>query len=93
MRRELQGIFAVGRPVIFVGGEDSSIARWTVESGGGWVVRENDIESLLKAVSEATDPAERERRGSAARAYAERHFDLTTNCNRICELVEAVRIV
>ena len=31
---KLQGIFAEGRPAIFVGAAESSIARWVIESGG-----------------------------------------------------------
>ena len=87
---KIQGIFGVGKPVIYVGAQDSSIASWTRESGAGWVIPENDVEALLRAIAEARSPLERERRGVAARAYAEKHFDMNRNCARICELVEGI---
>src|SRR5690606_1426934 len=43
VRSKLQGIFAVGRPVIFVGDRESSIGQWITESGGGIVVPPGDI--------------------------------------------------
>jgi glycosyltransferase involved in cell wall biosynthesis len=71
---KLQASFAVGRPVIFVGGESQDMARWILESGGGWVVAEDDGSGLLRAVAEAGDAAERARRGRLALAFAEARF-------------------
>jgi glycosyltransferase involved in cell wall biosynthesis len=85
---KLQGIFAVGRPVIFVGAEQNSLAHWIRESGAGWVVATDDTNALSEAVAAAHDPAERQRRGRAAREYAETQFDQSTNCTRIAELIE-----
>ena len=59
-----------------------------MESGGGWVVAENDVEALLEAVLQAGDPAERIRRGGAALAFARRHFDISATCGRIAEILE-----
>lgn len=86
---KFQGIFAVGRPVILVSGRDNSLAQWIEESGGGWVVPEGDVEALLAAVAAARDPAERLRRGRAARAFAEERFSAARNLARLCDLVEA----
>ncbi|HET8644567.1 MAG TPA: glycosyltransferase family 4 protein, partial [Vicinamibacteria bacterium] len=44
--------FSAARPVIFVGARTSDAAAWIEESGGGWVVRERDVEGLLAAVAE-----------------------------------------
>ena len=85
---KLQAAFVVGRPVIFVGPADSSPARWIRESGGGWVVAENDVDGLVAAVREALDAPERNARGRRARRYSEAHFDLATNCARIGEMIE-----
>ncbi len=41
---KLQGAFALGRPVIFVGGRRNEAAAWIAESGGGWAVDEGDVE-------------------------------------------------
>ncbi|MCE9616614.1 MAG: glycosyltransferase family 4 protein [Lentisphaerae bacterium] len=85
---KLQNVFALGRPVIFVGAAANSIAQWIRESGGGWVVGIDDTAGMLQAVREAREPRERERRGAAAQAYAARHFDRTANCTRMCEALE-----
>jgi colanic acid biosynthesis glycosyl transferase WcaI len=84
---KLQNIFAIGRPIIFVGGTDSECAIWVRESGGGWVVRERDVDSLVRAIAEARDPAERRRRGRLALQYARQNFDLRRNCDRLATLV------
>jgi len=86
---KLQGIFAVGKPVILVGSESSSAAQWIKESHGGWVVPPNDIDALVQAIREASGEEERVKRGQAALEYGNRHFDQTLNSNRICDLLES----
>jgi colanic acid biosynthesis glycosyl transferase WcaI len=76
---KLQGIFAAGRPVIFVGSRTSSTGRWIIESGAGWVIAPGDIGALGSAIKDASDPVERDRRGRLARDYALLHFDARTN--------------
>jgi glycosyltransferase involved in cell wall biosynthesis len=85
---KLQGIFAVGRPVIFVGSRTSDIAKWIAEARGGWIVAPGDVDGLLGAVAAASDPAEAARRGTAARAFAERVFD-PRNCLLIASRIES----
>lgn len=80
--------FSVGRPVIFVGGRENDAAAWIEEAGGGWIVPEDDVDALLRAVEEARDPEERRRRGAAGLAFARDHFAGGTNCVRISELLE-----
>jgi hypothetical protein len=80
---KLQGIFAVGRPVVFVGSADSSIGRWVLESGGGWVVAAGDVAGLRSALDEACDPEVRSNRGEAAAKFAKSHFDRITNVKRV----------
>jgi len=87
---KLQAAFTLGRPVIFVGARENEAAEWVLASGGGWVVGEDDVAGLLKAVASAADPAERARRGALARAFARRHFDRETNTARIAELLEGI---
>ena len=79
---KLQGIFASGRPVIFIGSTDSSIGRWVEESGGGWVVSPADMEGFLDALEQARVPQERMARGRAARCFAAAHFDKAANVAR-----------
>jgi glycosyltransferase involved in cell wall biosynthesis len=85
---KVQAAFGLGRPVIFVGPRDSEPADWIVASGGGWVVGEGDVAGLLRAVSEARNPAERRRRGEAALAFARVHFDREKNTSRLADLLE-----
>ena len=80
---KLQGIFAIGRPVIFVGSEDCAMGSWIRESNGGWVVPPEDLESLEKALHESLIVKNREEKGRNARKYAERHFQAKRNAARI----------
>jgi glycosyltransferase involved in cell wall biosynthesis len=83
---KLQGIFAVGRPVVFVGSRESSIGRWVEESGGGWVVAAGDVAGLRAALEEARDPEVRRTRGEAAARFAAKCFDRETNVKRVVEV-------
>ncbi|MCW1887330.1 glycosyltransferase family 4 protein [Luteolibacter flavescens] len=83
---KLQGIFAVGRPVLFVGDVKSSTGRWSEESGGGWTVAPGDVEGLCRVIDEAAAPAVRLQKGNAARDYHERHFDRRVNSARLATL-------
>jgi colanic acid biosynthesis glycosyl transferase WcaI len=85
---KLPAAFSVGRPVIFVGPVECEVARWVRESGGGWVVAEDDVNALLRAVESARDAGERKRRGASAAAFGGQHFDRATNRRRIADLFE-----
>ncbi|HUD46572.1 MAG TPA: glycosyltransferase family 4 protein [Candidatus Baltobacteraceae bacterium] len=87
---KLQGSFAVGRPVLYVGGTDCETAAWILESGGGWVVEENDVGGLLEAIEQASDENERRRRGQAAYEFAQKNFVMSAACARISRLIEGV---
>jgi hypothetical protein len=88
---KVQGIFGAGRPVIFIGSSESSIGRWVVESGGGWVLQPGDISGLLAALSEARNPAVRLTRGRAALSFAEAHFNKVANVARLTKVFEGHR--
>jgi len=85
---KLQGSFAVGRPVLYVGGRDCETALWILQSGGGWVVDENDSPGLLRAIQQASDPEERRRRGHAALEFARGNFLKSASCGRFIEMLE-----
>jgi len=85
---KVQAAFAVGRPVLFVGPGQNDVAAWIRASGGGWVVPEGDVAALLAAVEGARDPAERDRRGRAADAFAREHFHRGHNLARLVKLLE-----
>jgi colanic acid biosynthesis glycosyl transferase WcaI len=82
---KLQGIFAVGRPVIFVGSETSSIGEWIKQSSGGWVVSPGDHQALHQAILEAARPGACLSRGRAAGDFARRHFDRQRNSGKVAE--------
>lgn len=84
---KLQNILAIGKPAIFVGSAECESAIWVRESGGGWAVREGDVDGLIAAIAEAKDPTERSRRGILALEYARQNFDLGQNCSRMVSLV------
>lgn len=84
---KLQGIFSISRPVIFIGGRESSIGRWVEESGGGWRVASGDIDGLLRALDEARNPTERATRGGAAQMFAERYFSREINVSRVVSIL------
>jgi glycosyltransferase involved in cell wall biosynthesis len=80
---KLQGIFAIGRPVIFVGSEGCAMAKWINESGGGWVVPPGDLPALENALHEALSFPMREAKGRNARDYAEHHFQAKNNAQKV----------
>jgi hypothetical protein len=83
---KLQGIFAAGRPAIFIGDPKSSSAGWVRESGGGWAVDAGDLDGLLAAIAEARDPELRARRGHLAKQFHDRCFDEATNSSRLARM-------
>jgi glycosyltransferase involved in cell wall biosynthesis len=85
---KLHAVFALGRPVLFVGPRENEIAQWIEESGGGWIVAEDEVKDLLAVVAQAGHSGERRRRGQAALAFARAHFDRATNVERIVEQLE-----
>ena len=85
---KLQGMFAAGRPVIFVGPRRCSMATWIREAGAGWVVGPGDLSGMLACLEEAGNAALRREKGENARRYARQHFDKTRNCGRIASLIE-----
>jgi glycosyltransferase involved in cell wall biosynthesis len=87
---KLQGSFAVGKPVLYVGGRHCETALWIQESGGGWVVDENDIKGLLSAIEQACNLEELRRRGQAALEFARGHFVKSNSCNRFIEMLENI---
>ena len=80
---KLQGIFSIGRPVIFVGSEDCAMGTWIQESDGGWVVAPGDINSLKRVINESRVSRVRKEKGRNAQKYAQLHFQAGKNAKRI----------
>ncbi len=85
---KIQASFAVARPVLFVGGRRCETAAWIEESGGGWIIDPNDLNSLLTAIEQAHNPDERRKRGQAALEFARNNFQMSENCAHIAQLLE-----
>jgi len=60
------GAIAAGRPILFAGGEQSSLAQWIREFNIGWVVTEKNIkqicEQLVDYMASADEIAAMQRR-------------------------------
>ena len=53
------GALAVGRPVLFEGAEDCSIAKWIREFGVGWVLNRDNIDQVAADLLESFSSPER----------------------------------
>ncbi|MGE9269902.1 MAG: glycosyltransferase family 4 protein, partial [Verrucomicrobiales bacterium] len=82
---KFQGVFAAGKPVIFVGSRSSSLGTWIEESGAGWVVEPGEVEQLREIVTGLTRD-DCVRRGRLAREFAEREFSPEKNSSRVADL-------
>ncbi len=70
------GIIAVGKPVLFVGDEQSAAARLVVAHDCGAVIKSGACEQLAGTIIDwAANPDEVRRRGARARAAFISHFD------------------
>jgi glycosyltransferase involved in cell wall biosynthesis len=52
------GALAMGRPVLFIGGADSAIARWIEQFGVGWVLSASNFDSVLEDLTRLSTCAE-----------------------------------
>lgn len=80
---KLQGIFAIGRPVLFVGSTTCSMGQWILQSGGGWVVEPGNPSAMREALDEIRDPRIRATKAEAARIYSFWYFSRRFNAGRI----------
>ena len=79
--------FCAGRPVLLAVPHENLAAKIVVESGAGFVVEPSDLAGFCAQAQQLIQsPESRERCGSAAREYAETHFDI----RRIGKRFEAV---
>jgi len=81
-----------GRPIVAVMDDANAAARTVLDEGMGYVVPPGDREGLVNAVRAVLDdPAEAARMGAAARAYAERTFDIERIATAFERQIEAAR--
>jgi VanZ family protein len=87
---KIYSTLAAGRPVLFIGPDDCEVGRIIREGGCGFVVEPGDVEGAREALRElATSETLRERMGSDARDYYDRHFGRDRSVSRIVGILEA----
>ncbi len=90
---KIYGIMAAGRPVIFIGPEESEVAHTIKEAGCGYIVRPGDnngaVEALLACYHSRAD---REQKGRAAREYLEHHCARTISTRRFWQVLQEVSV-
>jgi glycosyltransferase involved in cell wall biosynthesis len=73
---KLAGILAVGRPVVFLGSEQNSIAAAILQEQCGHVIPEGDVSRLEAIIKRfVKNPEHRRRLGEAARNLFEKEYD------------------
>jgi colanic acid biosynthesis glycosyl transferase WcaI len=88
---KLYGAFAVGRPVLYVGPQDSTIARNILDADAGVSLPNDDGPGLVHAIERlAADRAERDRLGANARAFFVKHYERKVCCDAWAELLTEV---
>jgi putative colanic acid biosynthesis glycosyltransferase WcaI len=84
----LMTFMARGIPVVASVRDTSEVARILEKSRGGWVTNLPALDETLHTV--LGDAAELDRRGEAARRYADRWFEPTSMCVRFEEVLDSV---
>jgi glycosyltransferase involved in cell wall biosynthesis len=88
---KLYGIMAAGRPALFVGPEESEVARTIRREGCGEVLRPGDADGLARSIeSLADDPARRAAMGERARDALVSRYGRKVATARFVDLVRAI---
>ncbi len=88
---KLAGILAVGRPVIFLGSEQNSVAAAIHRGRCGCVIPEGEAGKLVSAIRDlGNSPEYRKRLGHSGRKLFEREFDRAVVVPRIISKIEGV---
>jgi colanic acid biosynthesis glycosyl transferase WcaI len=83
------GILAIGKPVLYIGPEDSAIADIVNEAECGFVVPNGDVERYSDCLNELTlNFALRRKMGQNSLNYSKKQFDPQILKNRTVEIIE-----
>ena len=86
---KLAGILAVGRPVVFVGDKDNSLAAAILREPCGWVIPEGDVRQFEQIIERwQKNPVERNHLGESARNLFDREYDRTVVVPKIIARIE-----
>ena len=73
---KLAGILAVGRPLVFLGSEQNSVAAAILQGQCGYVIPEGDVSQLEETIKGfLKNPEHRRRLGAVARKLFDREYD------------------
>jgi glycosyltransferase involved in cell wall biosynthesis len=85
---KVYGLLAAGRPVLFIGPQESTVAQIIRRFDCGWHVNCGDTASLLALLQTLSENRTViEQAGYRARQAFLRHYDLRHGVSRICELI------
>jgi colanic acid biosynthesis glycosyl transferase WcaI len=86
---KLAGILAVGRPVVFLGEGENSVAAAILRGSCGYVIADGDVTQLMAVITNLKEnPAERRRLGESARNLFVREYDRTVVVPKIIAKIE-----
>jgi colanic acid biosynthesis glycosyl transferase WcaI len=86
---KLAGILAVGRPVVFVGDKENSLAAAILREPCGCVIPEGDVGQLGKIIEGwLNNPEDRNRLGKYARNLFDREYDRAVVVPKIIDSIE-----
>jgi len=86
---KLAGILAVGRPVVFLGNEQNSIAAAILREHCGYVIPEGDVSRLEEIIERfMKNPEHRRQLGAAARNLFDREYDRAVVVPKIIAKIE-----
>jgi glycosyltransferase involved in cell wall biosynthesis len=80
---KIYGALAAGRPILVIGPKDSPAARIVEENDLGWVVGNDDIRGLERALAEIEDVPD-----EVLRARGQRAWQLAKSCYSRKNLIE-----
>ncbi|HKT35323.1 MAG TPA: glycosyltransferase family 4 protein [Nitrospira sp.] len=88
---KIYGILAAGRPVIFIGPEDSEAASIVREAQCGIVIRAGDHQAVVKAlIAYRDDPTLIQDHGRRARAFFDAHCSRPLGTERFVQLIRSL---
>jgi len=88
---KVYGIFAAGKPTIFIGHGRSEVAEWVRRHEAGLCVEQGQADALVQAICAIKDaPARAEKMGRSARHLAERTLHSRIAAERWTDLIDDV---
>ena len=87
---KVYGLLAAGRPVLFIGPKESTVARIVNQFACGWAIEAGDVPALVTLLQRlSVNRTEVERAGWRARQAFNENYDVHLGVSRICALIGA----